>query len=62
MTFSMLITVFPMWMPDACACRLPQGIEDGHRGVSFVRVYNACGPGELVRRFAVDNEKWRAAR
>lgn len=59
MTFSMLITVFPLWMPATCSCRLPQGIEDGYRGVSYVRVYNAC-VGEVLGRFARDNEQWRA--
>lgn len=62
MTFSMLITVFPMLMPPWCGCVLRQGVEDGWRGVSFVRAYNACAPGGVVRRFAVDNERWRASR
>ena len=60
MTFSMLITVFPMLMPETCGCLLSQGIEDGHRGVSFVRTYSACAGGEIVRRFAQENEQYRA--
>jgi len=54
-----VITVFPMAALALCSCSLSQGIEDSHAAVSYVRVYDACRPGEMVRRFVLETERWR---
>lgn len=62
MTYATLITVFPLLSPPVCACEYRQGNEDGWRGVSYVRVFNACTGGEMVRRFVLEDERYRASR
>lgn len=58
---TLFLTVYPIAMPPICSCVLQQGIEDPNRATSFVRTYNAC-VGNIVGRFAVENEQHRANR
>jgi hypothetical protein len=58
---NLFLTVYPIAMPPVCSCALQQGIEDPTRAASFVRTYNVC-VGNIVGRFAVENEQYRAKR
>ncbi len=60
-TLALFLTVYPIAMPPTCSCVLKQGVEDPTRATSFVRTYNAC-VGNILGRFAVENERYRAAR
>ena len=54
---ALLLTFFPLAMPPLCACEMRQGVEDGLRALSYERTWNACTGGEMVRRFAREQEQ-----